>query len=249
VFAPIAWFTSGRRLQESPPLGSGSAHRTPAARPAGTLPVVIDWTTVADLGTAAGTLVLACATFASVRSGNRSARLAERALQIGIRPVLASSRLEDPPIKIMYGDQHWVKVEGGCAVAEVTDTAIYLAMGLRNVGAGIAVLHSWRFYPELSALVEQASDPDGFQSQTRDLYISAADVGFWQGALRDPEAPGFAAARQRIESGEPATLDLLYGDHEGGQRAVSRFSLVARPDGQWLASVVRHWNLDRDDPR
>ena len=204
---------------------------------------------MADLGTAAGTLVLACATFASVRSGNRSARLAERALQIGIRPVLASSRLEDPPIKIMYGDQHWVKVDGGCAVAEVTDAAIYLAMGLRNVGAGIAVLHGWRFHPQLSALIDQPTDPDGFQPQSRDLYISAADAGFWQGALRDPSTSEFGAARRRIEAGEPAALDLLYGDHEGGQRAISRFSLVARPDGQWLASVVRHWNLDRADPR
>lgn len=34
-----------------------------------------------------------------------------------------------------------------------------------------------------------------------------------------------------------------------GDRIVSRFSLVARPDGEWLASVSRHWNLDRADPR
>jgi hypothetical protein len=210
---------------------------------------MIDWTTVADLGTAAGTLVLAIATFASVRSGNRSARLAERALQIGIRPVLASSRLEDSPIKIMFGDQHWVKVEGGCAVAEVTDTAIYLALGLRNVGAGIAVLHGWRFYPHLSSIAEPPDDLDRFQLQTRDMYISANDAGFWQGALRDPNQHEFEAARRRIEAGEPSTLDLLYGDHEGGQRAISRFSLVARSDHQWLASVVRHWNLDRADPR
>jgi hypothetical protein len=53
------------------------------------------------------------------------------------------------------------------------------------------------------------------------------------------------------------TVHLLYSDHEGGQRAISRFQLV-RPDAspdepgepsQWVCSVVRHWNLDRDDPR
>ena len=42
-----------------------------------------DWTTVAALATALGTLVLAIATFASVRSSNRSIRLAEASMQIG----------------------------------------------------------------------------------------------------------------------------------------------------------------------
>jgi len=40
----------------------------------------VDWTTVASLGTAAGPLVLAAATFASVRSANRAARAAQRSL-------------------------------------------------------------------------------------------------------------------------------------------------------------------------
>ena len=45
------------------------------------------------------------------------------------------------------------------------------------------------------------------------------------------------------------TVDLLYGDHEGGQRTISRFALMPRDDGQWLTAVSRHWNLDRVDPR
>jgi hypothetical protein len=65
-----------------------------------------DWTTIASLATAGGTLVLALATFASVRSANRSARLAEYSMQIGIRPLLMPSRLEDVAQKIMWGDEH-----------------------------------------------------------------------------------------------------------------------------------------------
>lgn len=42
---------------------------------------------------------------------------------------------------------------------------------------------------------------------------------------------------------------LLYGDHEGGQRMISRFALAATPKGSWLAVVGRHWNLDRPNPR
>jgi hypothetical protein len=44
-----------------------------------------------------------------------------------------------------------------------------------------------------------------------------------------------------------------YGDHEGGQRVVTRFAVTSAesPDGQqrWLASASRHWNVDRPDPR
>ena len=39
-----------------------------------------DWTTVSSLATGVGTLVLAVATFASVRSANRAAHAAERSL-------------------------------------------------------------------------------------------------------------------------------------------------------------------------
>ena len=39
-----------------------------------------DWVTISSLATAGGTLVLAVATFASVRSANRAARTAELAL-------------------------------------------------------------------------------------------------------------------------------------------------------------------------
>jgi hypothetical protein len=55
-----------------------------------------DWATIWSLATAGGTLVLAAATFYSVRSANRAARTAERALQVGLRPVLVTSRLQDP---------------------------------------------------------------------------------------------------------------------------------------------------------
>ncbi len=55
-----------------------------------------DWVTISALATAGGTLVLAVATFSSVRSSNRSARVAERALMAGLRPVLMPSHLEGP---------------------------------------------------------------------------------------------------------------------------------------------------------
>ena len=189
-----------------------------------------DWVTISALATAGGTLVLAAATFASVRSANRAARVAERSLLVG------------------FADDKWVVAEGGRGVAEVGDSAIYLVIPLRNVGAGIAVLHGWNFIPELRRDNVHA-EPEGFTRLTRDLYVPVSDVGFWQGTFRDPGTPEFAAARRAIEARSPLTVDLLYGDHEGGQRMISRYALLPRDDGGWLASAGRHWNVDRSDPR
>jgi len=63
---------------------------------------VADWVTISSLATAGGTLVLALATFASVRSGNRSARVAEESLLASGRPLLMPSRMEDPPLKVGF---------------------------------------------------------------------------------------------------------------------------------------------------
>ena len=59
-----------------------------------------DWVTISALATAGGTLALAAATFGSVRSANRAARVAEESLLAGIRPLLVSSRVDDPSQKI-----------------------------------------------------------------------------------------------------------------------------------------------------
>jgi hypothetical protein len=210
---------------------------------------MMDWATISALITAAGTLVLAVATFASVRSANRSARIAERALQVGLRPLLMPSRLEDPAQKIRWVDEHWARVEGGRASVEVAEGNIYLAMSVRNAGNGIAVLQAWHIDAELMPAGRPPPERDQFRPHTRDLYIPAGDTGFWQAALRDPNDVLYPGLLDVIERRQTFTIDILYGDHEGGQRTISRFSITPARDAQWLCSVVRHWNLDRPDPR
>jgi hypothetical protein len=210
---------------------------------------VNDWPTIASLCTAGGTLVLAVATFGSVRSANRAARAAERSLYSSLRPLLVPSRLEDPPEKVGFQDDHWIRVPGGRAITEVTDEAIYLAMSLRNVGSGIAVLDRWWLFPGGVPGGADHEDPDEFRRLTRDLYVPPSDRGFWQGALRDSSDPVFASTRKAIEARQRITIDLLYGDFEGGQRTISRFVLIPDSADGWLVSQSRHWNLDRPEPR
>lgn len=223
-----------------------------------------DIATIAEIGTAAGTLFLGVATFSATRSANRSARIAERSLLLGLRPVLIQARPEDPDQDIIYGDGRSVRVKSGDGLVEVENGVVYLAIPLRNVGAGLAVLQRYdiltrsplaesefRRQHGLHDRSERRYGPlEEFRSQQRDLYIAPADIGYWQAALRDESDE----LRQQVEAvvggaPEPISVDLLYGDHEGGQHAISRFNLVPREDGSWSCTVVFHWTLDAADPR
>lgn len=190
--------------------------------------------------------MLAGATFASVRSANRAARVAETSLLAGMRPLLLPSHLEDPPQKVSFVDGFVLPVRGGTGAVEVTDDAILLAMSLRNVGSGIAVLHGWHLRPELWR--GDHAELDEFTPFTRDIYIPAGDIGFWQGSFRDPTSPKFEALKRVVEARERFMVDILYGDFEGGQRVVTRIGFLPQ-DSAWFLGVGRHWNVDRPNPR
>jgi len=210
---------------------------------------MVDWVMISALTTGGGTLVLASATFASVRSANRASRVAERSLLAGLRPLLMPSRPDDPTLKVGFMDNHFVALPGGSATAEATESAIYLSMSVRNVGNGIAVMHGWRieFSRELQGMTRPALED--FHRLTRDLYVAVGDVAFWQGTYRDQTEPEFSEVSARIAAHERLVLDILYGDHQGGQRVVTRYLLNPRADDGWFTTVVRHWNVDEPDPR
>ena len=137
------------------------------------------------------------------------------------------SRADDPALKVGFADNHFVMAPGGGGTAEVTADVIYLTMSVRNVGSGIAVLDGWRVDPErqLDRIAQLGRPPlESFRRLSRDIYIASGDVGFWQGAFRDPSEPEFADVGGRIAAPERILIDLLYGDHQGSQRIVSRFS-------------------------
>ena len=159
--------------------------------------------TISSLATAGGTLILAIATFSSVRTAHQANRTTEHALQVSLRPVLVPTRWEDPPEKVMFIDDHWVKVEGGRAGVDVTDDVIYFVLPLRNLGNGLAVLDRWDIRPGRLMSEVDHNDISTYRRLTRDLYIASNDRGFWQGALRDPEDPLFGAIRDAIRGRRP----------------------------------------------
>ncbi|HTA12382.1 MAG TPA: hypothetical protein VK765_03095 [Solirubrobacteraceae bacterium] len=216
--------------------------------------VLADVSTVASLATAGGTLVLALATFSSTRSANRAARVSEQALNVGLRPLLFNARPQDPPQKVGFIDDQWLQLRDGLAAARESDDKLYMAIPLRNVASGIAVLHGWNLQPR-SARTEHPAPPEQFRRLQRDLYVPAGDISFWQAAIRDPEDELYQPVREAIEQGSSISIDVLYGDHEGGQRTITRFNLTPRAHAEnqepwlWRCATSRHWNLDRADPR
>jgi hypothetical protein len=75
----------------------------------------LTWSTIANLATALGTLILAVATFSAVRSSNLMAKVAREQLLVQLQPVLTTSRREDPVLKVNFGDKKWVRIPGGGA--------------------------------------------------------------------------------------------------------------------------------------
>jgi len=92
--------------------------------------------TISALATAGGTLVLALATFASVRSANAprgspSARYWSACVRSCCRRSSTTRRRRSA-----FVDDKWFLAGGGRGIAEADESAIYLAIPLRNVGSG-----------------------------------------------------------------------------------------------------------------
>jgi hypothetical protein len=156
--------------------------------------------------------------------------------------------LGDPDQKIMFSDAHWVRVAGSGAVVEEENENVYLALSVRNVGAGIAVLQAWYPWPDVQFARDGHAPVEDFRPLSRDLYIPAGGIGLWQGALRDTSHEIYGALSKATAERSAFAIDLLYSDHMAGQRTISRFALIPGED-RWVASVSRHWNLDRPGPR
>jgi hypothetical protein len=203
-------------------------------------------TTIAELGTAGGTLILAIATFGATRSANRSARIAEKSLLVGLRPTLVPSRPEDRSERVDFaagGDTHSFDLPGGRAIVEHEDGVSFCAISLRNVGTGAAQIVGWHMRRGFMDAATPHADPEEFRPQRRSLYISPGDTGFWQGAIREESDPFREVVESAIAEEDWLVVELLYTDPEIGRRFVTRFSL--RPENDdWYPVAGIHWTLD-----
>ena len=191
-----------------------------------------DWVTISALASAGGTLVLAGVTVASVRSANRAARVAEMSLLAAQRPLLVQSRTDDLPAERRLSDDVWLYAPGGQGAAVATDDAVYLGIAVRNIGTGIAVLHGWHLFPAIQLGPDMQPTPlaEPTLLNTRPVHRARRCRLLARRAAR-PVVTDYAEARAAIVTPQRMSIDVLYGDFEGGQRAITRFLLTPREGG------------------
>jgi hypothetical protein len=157
-------------------------------------------------------------------------------------------------VDVQFADGQVFETGWGDALLRHENGVIYLALELRNAGAGVAHLVAYRLEPELGHTVTQdprglarhrrgdpPPDPTTFTEQQRDLYIAAGELGHWQAALRDPATELYTAMGEAVTSLGRVTIDLLYGDIEDGQLTITRFVVLPGEQNKWRCDVTHHW--------
>jgi hypothetical protein len=203
-----------------------------------------DWVVISSVASAAGTLSLAGTTYFSIRSANRAARVAELSLLASLRPLLVASSPSDVSQHVGFYDDVGVDAPGEGGGVVVIDGRVYIVISLRNVGPGIGVLYGGYVYATQVYASPEPAPVEDFRLLSRDLYIPPGKIGFWQIALRDDD-PRREEVLAAVQTGR-LSIDLLYGDYEGGQRVITRFGLLEDGD-RWNLATVRHWQLDRPE--
>ena len=81
------------------------------------------------------------------------------------------------------------------------------------------------------------------------MFVPPGDLGFWQAAVRNVDDAERSFVSRPIAERERFAVDLLYGDLQGGQRAITRFTFMPAGEDRWISSMSRHWQLDGPNVR
>ena len=136
-----------------------------------------------------------------------------------------------------------MEVPAGEAVIMHRNGAVLMAIAVRNVGTGLALVQGWHLRVGRTTIADDHQPAESFRRLTRDIYVSSNDTGFWQGAIRDESDPDHGEVRRALEARESLTIEVLYTDQERARRFISRFTLTPQDEG-WTATAGKIWALD-----
>ena len=192
-----------------------------------------DWTTVSSLTTGAGTLVLAVATFAAVRSANRAARVAGGS-SVG-RPAAAAGALAPGrrrPEGVLRRRQGRATGRRRAVPRKSTAaTSTWASRCATPAGASRYCMAGGSRPARRPSRAGRRRKPSG--RTTRDIFIAPNDVGFWQAAFRDSADRQYDEAVGAVLTGRPspstcstaitrAASARSAGSCSGGQRRRAR---------------------------
>ena len=157
------------------PPGAAESIR-PTARDDGPVLASADWVAIASVSTALATLVLAFATFFSVRSANRTARAAEQSLAAQLWPLLAPARPGDPEHDVPFGVCAMVVVELREVATELAKLLAALLMAEVNVHFSYPLLTHPRGFAALALHVDDTDCASSVLLGEGFKLLSQADI-------------------------------------------------------------------------
>lgn len=114
------------------------------------------WQFVAEILVAPGTLGLAGATLALVSKSRGMMQVSQRALEAGVRPLLADPQFVDasrPDETLLFGAPGRISPSvpyGSLFHDQMADGGVsHFSVAFENVGSGVAAIHGWRTEPNL----------------------------------------------------------------------------------------------------
>ena len=129
--------------------------------------------------------------------------------------------------KVRWMDDHWARLDGGRWTAELVDGSVYLAISIRNVGSGLAVPFGLGRHTGAGDHPGPTRRAGGVPApNVCTLDAAPSDFGFWEAAIPSadqPDDPDYPWLSRAVASHDAFTIELLYGDHDGGQRTITRF--------------------------
>ena len=173
--------------------------------------------------------MLAIATFASIRSANRSARIAEAAFRANLRPVLVTSRLDDPDPEDPLDGQPLGAAGGRPGHRRARrrqhlygDFAPQRRAGARGARSGgpSARVDEARHGPA----PDNPTSSGGRRGTSTSPRTTSGSGRRRSGSPTDPDYAWLCARTSRQRSRSPSNCSTA--THEGGQRTITRFGMI-----------------------
>ena len=190
--------------------------------------------------------MLAVATFASTRSANHSARIAERALDLNLRPVLIPAHEWEPTERITFHDEivrapRRVRGSRGARRQPLLrraapqrrrrDRRADVVEGQGRPAHAAARSRTLAEPPDPDTLRRAAAEP--VRAGRRRRVLAGCDPRRRHRSGRRRRAP----ARDR-SAGDRLTLFLRYADQDGGHDTITRYSIIPDENGDWLIGIA-----------
>lgn len=174
------------------------------------------------------------------------ALLSARQIKHNLLPIMVPARPDGRKRVARFTLEKHVTIRNADTYAEFDGDGVCLAVCLRNIGSGVAVLKGFDASPNDSAEPASYDVPSlsRFASALHALYLGPGDAAYLAifTSLDSSRTDAYEVVQETVPNGASLLLDLVYTDHSGGQLTISRLELEWATDvDRYVAKVARYW--------